>query len=49
MKGRSGRKKEQWFRPKLLVKNHKDPNLQLWSCKGCEDKFLLRVDVDGTG
>ena len=32
-------------RPKLLVKNHKDPDLQLWSCEGCAEKFLLRVDL----
>ena len=31
------------YRPKLLVKNHANPNLQLWSCKGCKDEFLLRV------
>jgi hypothetical protein len=31
------------YRPTLLVKNHANPNLQLWSCKGCKDEFLLRV------
>ena len=30
------------YRPKLLLKNHADPNLQLWSCEGCKE-FLLRV------
>ncbi len=33
------------YRPKLLMKNHANPNLQLWSCKGCADQFLLRVIV----
>ena len=33
------------YRPKLLVKNHSNPNLQLWMCQGCKDKFLLRVNV----
>jgi hypothetical protein len=31
-------------RPKLLLKNHVDPGLQLWSCEGCKSKFLLCVD-----
>ena len=39
------RKKEQWFRPKLLVRNYGDPTLQLWCCEGCKDKFLLRVKI----
>ena len=30
-------------RPKLLVKHHSNPSLELWECKGCRD-FLLRVD-----
>jgi hypothetical protein len=34
------------YRPKLLVKNYGDPDLQLWMCEGCKDKFLLRVKVD---
>ena len=33
------------FRPELLVQNHADPRLQLWSCRGCTD-FLLRVVID---
>ena len=33
------------FRPKLLMKNHANPSIQLWSCKGCKDQFLLRVIV----
>ena len=33
------------LRPKLLVKSPNNPSLQLWSCKGCEDKFLLRVQI----
>jgi hypothetical protein len=37
-------KKGTYQRPKLLVKNHGDPRLQLWMCEGCKDKFLLRVD-----
>ena len=28
------------FRPKLLVKNYGNPNIQLWSCEGCKDIFL---------
>ena len=34
------------FRPELLVKNYNNPDLQLWSCEGCKDKFLLRVNVN---
>lgn len=34
--------KGKYHRPKLLVKNYGDPDLQLWSCKGCP-QFLLRV------
>lgn len=30
-------------RPKLLLKHHSNPNLELWMCAGCED-FLLRVE-----
>ena len=33
------------FRPELLVKNYTNPNIQLWSCEGCAEKFLLRVDL----
>ena len=33
------------FRPNLLVKNYTNPNIQLWSCEGCAEKFLLRVDL----
>ena len=33
------------FRPELLVKNYNNPSIQLWSCEGCKDKFLLRVDL----
>jgi len=29
------------YRPKLLLKNHANPNLQLWSCKGCKDILLI--------
>ena len=25
------------YRPKLLLKNHGDPRLQLWICEGCKD------------
>jgi len=32
------------YRPKLLLKNHANPNLQLWSCKGCKD-ILLKVNA----
>jgi hypothetical protein len=32
-------------RPKLLLKNHVDPGLQLWICEGCKSKFLLRVET----
>ena len=32
------------WRPELLVKNYKDPDLQLWSCEGCPN-FLLRVEL----
>ena len=32
------------FRPELLVKNYNNPDLQLWSCEGCKEKFLLRVN-----
>ena len=34
------------YRPKLLVKNHGSPGLQLWSCEGCKDKFLLRANLN---
>jgi hypothetical protein len=37
------------FRPHLLVKNYGNPRLQLWSCEGCKDKFLLRVDLNERG
>ena len=42
---RKGKRKKNGtpYRPKLLVKNHGDPGLQLWMCEGCRDKFLLRV------
>jgi len=43
---RGGKHPKDWLRPKLLVKNHGDPRLQLWMCEGCKDKFLLRVYVD---
>jgi hypothetical protein len=33
------------FRPELLIKNFGDPDLQLWSCEGCRDEFLLRVNI----
>jgi hypothetical protein len=42
---RRGKHPKLWFRPKLLVKNHGDPSLQLWMCEGCKDKFLLKVNV----
>lgn len=32
-------------RPKLLIKNHGDPRLQLWVCEGC-NHFLLRVNMN---
>ena len=31
------------YRPKLLLKNHGYPRLQLWMCEGCKN-FLLRVE-----
>jgi len=42
---RGGKHPKDWLRPKLLVKNHGDPGLQLWMCEGCKDKFLLRVEI----
>ena len=30
-------------RPKLLLKHHSNPNLELWQCEGGKD-FLIRVD-----
>ena len=45
-KGKFRRKKEEWYRPRFLVKNCGDPRLQLWVCPGCESKFLLRVHID---
>ena len=41
---RGGKHPKLWFRPKLLVKNYSNPNLQLWSCEGCP-QFLLRVEI----
>ena len=35
------------YRPKLLVKNHGNPNLQLWSCEGCKD-VLIKVNLNET-
>ena len=35
------------FRPELLVKNYNNPDLQLWMCEGCRDKFLIRVELLG--
>ena len=32
------------YRPKLLLKNHANPRLQLWACEGCKE-FLLRAKV----
>lgn len=32
------------YRPKLLLKNHANPNLQLWYCEGCKD-ILLKVNA----
>lgn len=34
-----------YHRPQLLIRNYGDPNIQLWMCEGCRDKFLLRVVV----
>ena len=34
------------FRPELLVKNYTNPSIQLWSCEGCKDKFLLRANIN---
>ena len=34
------------YRPELLIKNFGNSSLQLWSCKGCRDKFLLRVIIN---
>ena len=31
------------YRPHLVLKNHSNPNLQLWSCEGCKD-ILLKVN-----
>jgi hypothetical protein len=36
---------EKFCRPKLLVKNHGNPNLQLWSCKGCKN-VLIKVNLN---
>jgi hypothetical protein len=36
--------KGKYHRPKLLVKNHGNPGLQLWMCEGC-NHFLLRVNL----
>ena len=33
------------YRPELLIKNFGKPDIQLWSCEGCAEKFLLRVDI----
>ena len=41
---RGGKQPKDWIRPKLLVKNHGDSGLQLWSCEGCTN-FLLRVNM----
>ena len=41
---RGGKHPKDWLRPKLLVKNHGDPCLQLWMCEGCPD-FLLRAKI----
>jgi len=38
-------KKGDYLRPKLLLKNHGDPSLQLWICEGCSN-FLLRVNIN---
>ncbi len=35
------------YRPRLLIRNHADPSLQLWHCQGCQH-FLLRVRVTKT-
>ena len=43
---RGGKGSKYWFRPKLLVKNFNDLNLQLWMCEGCKDKFLLRANMN---
>ena len=32
------------YRPKLLLKNHANSDLQLWNCEGCQN-FLLRVKI----
>ena len=41
-RGAGSRRFREPYRPKLLVKNHGDPGLQLWFCEGCSH-FLLRV------
>ena len=38
-------RKGEYKRPELLVKNFGNPRLQLWSCEGCKDKFLLRIKI----
>lgn len=38
-------KKGTYLRPELLLKNHFNPDLQLWSCEGCRTKFLVRVEM----
>jgi len=35
------------YRPKLLMKNHGNPNLQLWRCEGCPN-ILLKVNLHET-
>ena len=35
------------YRPKLLLKNHTNPNLQLWSCKGCKG-ILFKINLNQT-
>lgn len=40
---RGGKHPQEWYRPKLLVKNFNDSRIQLWSCEGCKAQFLIRV------
>ena len=44
-RGTNPENSEKFYRPKLLVKNHGNPNLQLWSCKGCKN-VLIKVNLN---
>ena len=44
-KKEDGRKRSPRARPKLLLKHHSVPGLELWMCLGCQKDFLLRVEL----